>query len=133
MLAEIGEIRHRREAITLRKVGYRPVGGLVVGEHTLCLAVKKPLLYRCLEMLFKLALERGHWHVQKCGKMLDVSDVLVVAHHELLKFAVEAEQRVEEFCKIVLVIVRQHQQKQFLLLNVEINTIGYSVVHAGNH
>ena len=81
-------------------------------------------------MLFKLALERGHWHVQKCGKMLDVSDVLVVAHHELLKFAVE---RVEEFCKIVLVIVRQHQQKQFLLLNVEINTIGYSVVHAGNH
>ncbi len=133
MLAEIGEIRHRREAITLRKVGYRPVGGLDVGEHTLCLAVKKPLLYRCLEMLFKLALERGHWHVQKCGKMLDVSDVLVVAHHELLKFAVEAEQRVEEFCKIVLVIVRQHQQKQFLLLNVEINTIGYSVVHAGNH
>ena len=99
MLAEIGEIRHRREAITLRKVGYRPVGGLNVGEHTLCLAVKKPLLYRCLEMLFKLALERGHWHVQKCGKMLDVSDVLVVAHHELLKFAVEAEQRVEEFCK----------------------------------
>ena len=133
MLAEIGEIRHRREAITLRKVGYRPVGGLDVGEHTLCLAVKKPLLYRCLEMLFKLALERGHWHVQKCGKMLDVSDVLVVAHHELLKFAVEAEQRVEEFCKIVLVIVRQHQQKQFLLFNVEINTIGYSVVHAGNH
>ena len=133
MLAEIGEIRHRREAITLRKVGYRPVGGLDVGEHTLCLAVKKPLLYRCLEMLFKLALERGHWHVQKCGKMLDVSDVLVVAHHELLKFAVEAEQRVEELCKIVLVIVRQHQQKQFLLLNVEINTIGYSVVHAGNH
>ena len=133
MLAEIGEIRHRREAITLRKVGYRPIGGLDVGEHTLCLAVKKPLLYRCLEMLFKLALERGHWHVQKCGKMLDVSDVLVVAHHELLKFAVEAEQRVEEFCKIVLVIVRQHQQKQFLLLNVEINTIGYSVVHTGNH
>ena len=93
MLAEIGEIRHRREAITLRKVGYRPIGGLDVGEHTLCLAVKKPLLYRCLEMLFKLALERGHWHVQKCSKMLDVSDVLVVAHHELLKFAVEAEQR----------------------------------------
>ena len=65
--------------------------------------------------------------------MLDISDVLVVAHHKLLKFAVEAEQRVEEICKVVLVIVRQHQQKQFLLFNVEINAVGYSVVHAGNH